>query len=100
MSQIQKMEVIFTDVEGKRTKVLETFLPHVEFTATHPINTFYAMGKFEPIHEHTGMVEFQFKGSGLTIRPRKAKKAKPLSKRALRKLQEQQDRADSMEEWE
>ena len=97
MSKIKKMEVFFTDAEGKKTKVLEVFLPYVEFSTNHPINTYYHMGSFSPVHEHTGQIEFTFKGNGLTMRPRKAKKPKPLSKRAQKALEE---RIASQEGWE
>ncbi len=97
MPPVRKIEVLITDVDGKKTKVLEAYMPHVTFSFQYPINQFYAMGQLAPIQEHTGRVEFSFKGEGLTARPRKPKKQKPLSKRALKKLMEQ---SDAMDDWE
>ncbi len=97
MSRVSKMEVYFTDGEGKRTKTLEVFMPSVSYSFSYPMRTMYCMASPTPIVEHTGQVEFEFKGSGLQRLPPKPKKAKPLSKRAQKALEE---RIAEQEGWE
>lgn len=94
----KKIELFVTSADGQKTKIFESYLPFFSLKADYPTNSYYVMGKMSPIVEHSGQVNFTLQGSGQVSRPRKPKKQKPLSKRALKKLEEEDARLEA-EQW-